>query len=148
MTMANIHHFKDFSIVNGDIRINVDMDRFSDQFNEAQLKLDSMVMTSMIRFMPFQDGTFINETKAQSASMAGTGLVCAGVPPQGRFLYEGKVMVGERTRSAWAELGEKKVVTNKNLTYSNGRQSHWFEAAEKADKEMWVRVTKKIAGGG
>ena len=146
--MANIHHFKGFSIVNGDIRINVDMDRLSDQFNEAQLKLDSMVMTSMIRFMPFQDGTFINETKAQSASMAGTGLVCAGVPPQGRFLYEGKVMVGERTRSAWAKLGEKKVVTNKNLTYSNGRQSHWFEAAEKADKEMWVRVTKKNAGGG
>lgn len=148
MTMAKIHHFKGFSISEGDIRINVDMDRLSDQFNKAQLELDSMVMTSMVRFMPFQDGTFINETKAQSAAMAGTGWVCAGVPPMGRFLYEGKVMVGERTRSAWAELYEKKVVTNKNLTYSNGRQSHWFEAAEKADKKNWIRTTKKIAGGG
>jgi hypothetical protein len=146
--MAKIHHFNGFSISEGDIRINVDLDRLSDQFNEAQLKLDSMVMASMVRFMPFQDGTFINETKAQSAAMAGTGVVCAGVPPQGRFLYEGKVMVGERTRSAWAEQGEKKVVTNKNLTYSNGRQSHWFEAAEKADKKKWIRATKKIAGGG
>lgn len=146
--MADIHHFKGFSIVQGDIDIHVKLNRFTDQFNEAQRRLDSMVMTSMVPYMPFLTGAFINETKAVSASMVGTGQVCAGVSPQGRFLYEGKVMVGEKSRSAWAKKAEKKVVVGKNLTYSNGRQSHWFEAAEKADKKMWIRVTKRTAGGG
>lgn len=146
--MAEIHHFKDFSIVRGDIDIHVKLSRFTDQFNEAQRGLDSMVMTSMVPYMPFLTGAFIDETKAVSASMVGTGQVCAGVSPQGRFLYEGKVMVGEKSRSAWAKKAEKKVVVGKNLTYSNGRQSHWFEAAEKADKKTWIRVTKRTAGGG
>lgn len=146
--MADIHHFKDFSIVRGDIDIHVKLSRFTDQFNEAQRELDSMVMTSMIPYMPFLTGAFINETKAQSAAMVGTGQVCAGVSPQGRYLYEGELMVGEKSRSAWAKKAEKKVVVGKNLTYSNGRQSHWFEAAEKADKKMWIRVTKRTAGGG
>lgn len=148
MTMAKIHHFNGFSIVNGDVNIRVDLDPLSDRFNRAQYQLDSMIMTSMEPFMPFQDGTFINETKAASAAMAGTGVVCGGVSPQGRFLYEGKAMVGEKSRSAWAKKGEKKVTTGNNLTYSNGRQSHWFDAAKRADKRMWVRETKKIAGGG
>lgn len=148
MTMAKIHHFDSFSIVNGDVNIRVNLDPLSDRFNRAQYQLDSMIMTSMEPFMPFQDGTFINETKAASAAMAGTGLVCGGVSPQGRFLYEGKAMVGEKSRSAWAKKGEKKVITGNNLTYSNGRQSHWFDAAKRADKSMWVRETKKIAGGG
>ena len=146
--MAKIHHFESFSIVRGDIDIHIDLSRFTDQFNAAQFELDSMVMTSMERFMPFQNGDFINETKAESASMAGTGQVCAGISPHGRFLYEGNAMIGEKTRSAWAKLGEEKVLSGKKLTYSNGRQSHWFEAAKKADKKRWVSVTKKNAGGG
>ncbi len=146
--MAKIHHFEDFSIVQADVDIRVNMDRFSDQFNKAQYQLDSMIMASMVPRMPFVTGTFINETKAKSAAMAGTGVVCAGVPPHGRFLYEGKAMVGEKSRSAWAKKGERKVVTGKNLTYSNGRESHWFEAAKKADKDSWIREVKKIAGGG
>lgn len=146
--MADIHHFKDFSIVRGDIEIHVKLSRFSAQFNEAQRELDSMVMTSMVSYMPFLTGAFINETKAVSAAMVGTGQVCAGVPSMGRFLYEGKVMVGEKSRSAWAKKAEKKVVVGKNLTYSNGRRSHWYEAAEKAHGDSWIRRTKKTAGGG
>lgn len=132
----------------GDIQIHLKLSRLTKQFNQAQHKLDSMVMTSMVPRMPFLTGSFINETRAKSAAMAGTGEVCAGISPSGRFLYEGKVMVGERSRSAWAKKGEKKVTTEKNLTYSNGRQSHWFEAAKNADEDSWIRVTKRIAGGG
>lgn len=146
--MANIHHFEGFSVVSGDVQIHLKLSRFSAQFNEAQHRLDSMVMTSMVPYMPFLTGSFINETKAESAAMAGTGKVCAGISPQGRFLYEGNVMVGEKSRSAWAKKGERKVTIGKNLTYSNGRRSHWYEAAEKADSDSWIRVTKKIAGGG
>ena len=158
--MADIHHFKGFSIVRGDIDIHVKLSRFSAQFNEAQRELDSMVMTSMEPYMPFLTESFINETKAVSASMVGTGQVCAGVPPTGRYLYEGKVMVDATTGkgpmkiSKYGETilrfrkGAKLKPTERNLTYSNSRRSHWYEAAEKAHGDSWIRRTKKIAGGG
>lgn len=158
--MANIHHFEGFSVVSGDVQIHLKLSRFSAQFNEAQHRLDSMVMTSMVPYMPFRDGDFIDRTKAESAAMAGTGKVCAGISPQGRLLYEGKVMVDATTGkgpmkiSKYGETifrfrkGAKLKATGRNLTYSNGRRSHWYEAAEKADSNSWIRVTKKTAGGG
>ena len=157
MIMAKIHHFENFSIVRGDVTIRLNLDRFSDQYNRAQFELDSMVMTSMIPYMPFNSGMFIDQTRAKSAAMAGSGKVCGGISPYGRFLYEGKTMVDEVTGSPWARAGAKKVLVSQysgktnareNLTYSNGRQSHWFEAAEKADKQNWIKTTKEIAGGG
>lgn len=129
-----------------------DLSRFENQYSKAQYKLDSMVMASMVPYMPMDTGTFINVTKAMSASIAGSGKVVAAAPPMGRFLYEGKVMLGERTHSAWAQKGEKKYVIERNLQYSKSAhpkaQSHWFEAAKKADGKKWVATTKKIAGGG
>ena len=161
MTMAKIHHFDSFSIVNGDVNIRVDLDPLSDRFNRAQYQLDSMIMTSMEPFMPKQDSTLIDETKAASAAMAGTGRVCAGVPPYGRFLYEGKGMVDEKTGSPWARQSAKKVLVSRyggktnakvNLSFSASKnpkaQPHWFDAAKEADGSDWVRMTKKIAGGG
>ena len=52
-----------------------------------------------------------------------------------RFQAEGKVMVGVKSRRAWAKRGEKKVVINKNLKYHSGklRGAHPFERM-KADK--------------
>lgn len=164
--MANkIHHFEGFSIVDGDIKVKLNMDRLSDQFNKAQYELDSAVMTSMVPFMPMQDGTFIQRTVAESASIAGTGEVVAGVPPQGRFLYEGKVMVDSQTGkgpmrflSKYGEetfrfrKGAKLKPTNRELRYSKSAhpkaQSHWFDAAKERDLNAWISKTKKIAGGG
>jgi hypothetical protein len=99
-------------------------------------------------YMPRRDGTFINTTKAMSAALAGTGKVIAAAPPYGRFLYEGKVMIGEKSRSPWAKKGEKKVVTDRKLTYSGGGQAHWLNAAKAADGDEWVNLVKKTAGGG
>lgn len=156
-----IYHFKGFSVVQGDVKIELSMDRFSKQFNKAQYALDSAVMTSMVPYMPHQDGTFINETRAQSASMAGSGLVIAGAAPQGRFLYEGKTMVDEKTGSPWARKGARKVLVSQysgktnakeNLVFSTKHntkaQAHWFDAAKEADGEKWVSTVKTIAGGG
>ena len=156
-----IHHFPEISIVKGDIRVNVKLDRFTKQYNKAQFELDSAVMTSMVPFMPMQDGSFINLTKAESAAVAGTGVVIAAAPPQGRFLYEGKTMVDEKTGSPWARKGARKVLVSQysgktnakeNLTYSKSAhpnaQSHWFDAAKKKDLDKWVARVKKTAGGG
>ena len=145
-------HFPSFSIVNGDVQIKVDLSRFERQFREAQYALDSAIMTSMVPFMPMETGNFIQRTRMISASMAGTGTVCAAAPPMGRFLYEGKVMVDELTGSAWARKGARKVVTDKALDFFKGANpqvtDHWFDAAKKADLKDWVSLVKKTAGGG
>lgn len=149
MARTRIHHFDGFSIKRAGIDIKLDMSRVEDNYNKAQYALDSAVMTSMVPFMPMQKGQFINITKTESASIAGTGEVVAAAAPKGRFLYEGKVMIGEKSQSPWAKKGEKKVVTDRNIRYSKtGAQSKWFDAAKKKDCDSWVDTVKNIAGGG
>ena len=141
--------FKDINITGTHVKVKIDMERFERQFQEAQYYLDSQVMTDMIPYMPRQTNAFINLTRARSAALAGSGVVVAGAPPMGRFLYEGKVMIDPVTGSAWAREGAKKVVTNKPLTYSNPQATpHWFDTAKNRHGKQWVDETKKIAGGG
>lgn len=142
-------HFPGFSIVSGDIKADVSLNRFEKQFQEAQFWLDGQVMNDMVPCMPHRDGIFINLTRLRSAALQGTGKVVAGAPPQGRFLYEGKVMVDPVTGSPWARKGAKKVVTERPLTYSNPKATpHWFDTAKDAHGKSWVKGVKRIAGGG
>ena len=132
--------------------MQIDLSRFEGQYSRAQYLLDSMVMDSMVPYMPMQTGTFINVTRGMSQAIAGSGKVVAAAPPMGRFLYEGDVMVGERTRSAFAAKAEKKVVIEKKLQYSRaahpGVTDHWFDTAKKYHGKVWIRKTKQTAGGG
>ena len=161
MARSKIKHFKGFSIVDGDIRVTLNMSRFERQFQRAQYQLDGAVMNSMVPFMPMVSGSFINATRAASAAVQGSGEVYAAYGPQGRFLYEGKTMVDEKTGSTWARRGAKKVLVSEfggktnakpDLTYTRQAhpkaQSHWFDAAKKADGKKWIRDVKKTAGGG
>lgn len=134
---------------NATIELDVDLSRFEKQYGKAQYALDSMVMTSMQPYMPRQTGTFINVTKAMSSAIAGSGTVVAAAPPMGRFLYEGKVMVDEQTGSPWARPGAKKVVTDRDLKYSNPKATpHWFDTAKDKHSKSWIKAVKNIAGGG
>lgn len=134
---------------NATIELEVDLSRFNKQYGKAQYVLDSAVMKDMVPYMPQQTGTFINVTKAMSASIAGSGTVVAAAPPMGRFLYEGKVMVDPQTGSPWARPGAKKVVTDRDLKYSNPKATpHWYDTAKKNHGKSWVNTVKKIAGGG
>ena len=131
------------------VKMEVNLSRYEKQYEKAQFALDSMVMTSMEPYMPMNTGMFRNVTKAMSASLAGSGKVVAAAPPMGRFLYEGKVMVDEQTGSPWARPGAKKIVTDRDLTYSNPRATpHWFDTAKEKHGKSWVNTVKKIAGGG
>lgn len=149
-------HFRKFSIVKGDIKIKLDLSRFSKQFQEAQRELDANVMSSMEPFMPHVNGDFINVTKAASNAIMGSGMVYAAFGPFGRFLYEGKVMVDEETGSPWARQYAKKIVTDRPLRYTGTKDKghhpdvtdHWFDAAKKKDLDSWVKQAKKTAGGG
>ena len=142
-------HFPGFSLVQGDIKVDVSLNRFEKQFQEAQYYLDSQIMNDMVPYMPHRDGNFVNVTRLQSAALAGSGKVVAAAPPMGRFLYEGKVMVDPVTGSPWARNGAKKVVTERPLTYSNPKATpHWFDTAKDAHGKAWVKGVKRIAGGG
>lgn len=141
--------FSNIKVRDGDMKIDVDMSRFEKQFQEAQFYLDKMVMTSMIPYMPRVTGTFINVTKAMSASIAGSGEVIAAAPPYGRFLYNGKVMVDSKTGSPWARPGAKKVVTDKDIKYTSPKATpKWFETAKHNHGDGWIRGIKRKAGGG
>lgn len=150
--MSNTKHFHSFSVVNGHVKVQVDLTRFDKQFQEAQFWLDGQVMNDMIPYMPFRDGIMVDTTRVRSASMQGTGKVCAGAPPYGRFLYEGKLMVDPETRSAWARPGAKKIVTDTPLKFDKtahpSATDHWFDAAKSAHGKQWVKGVKKRAGGG
>lgn len=154
-------HFPGFSLVQGDIRVNVKLNRFEKQFQEAQYYLDNEVMTSMVPFMPMRDGNFINETKLQSAALAGSGKVVAGVPPMGRYLYEGVVMVDKETGKGPFFIpgvgyryrkGAELIPTGRPLKYDKTKhpnvKDHWFDAAKQKDGDKWIKGVKKIAGGG
>lgn len=141
----------------GGISVEIDPTRTNRNLSNAQYKLDTAIMTSMKPYMPMDKGNFINSTSAMSAALAGTGQVVAGAPPQGRFLYEGNVMVDELTGSPWARKGAKKVlvsqysgktnVKNNRLQMSKAHNpdatDHWFNAAKKADLGKWVDVVKE-----
>ena len=134
---------------NYQVDMHIDLGRFEKQYHKAQYELDSTVMKDMVPYMPHDTGTFINVTKAMSAALAGTGKVVAAAPPMGRFLYEGKVMVDPVTNSPWARPGAKKVVTDRDLKYSNPKATpHWFDTAKEKHGKSWVKLVKKEAGGG
>lgn len=159
--MAKTTHFKGFSIIAGDLRVKLSLSRFDEQYKKAQYQLDGDVMNSMVPFMPMISGSFINTTRAASTAVQGSGQVYAAYGPQGRYLYEGKVMVDEVTGSPFARKGAKKVLVSQyagktaakeNIEYTHQAhpkaQDHWFDAAKAADGKKWVRRVKATAGGG
>lgn len=146
---SNIRHFPKFSVVQGDVEVKVDLSNFEKRYKEAQFWLDSQIMNDMKPYMPQQTNALINLTVAQSAALAGTGTVIAAAGPYGRFQYEGKVMVDPVTNSPLARKDATKVVTEKDLKYSNPKATpQWFDTAKKNHGKAWVEGVKKRAGGG
>lgn len=145
---SKIKHFSNISIVSADMEVFINMGRINANLDKAQWWLDTMVMTDMVPYMPHNTGTFVNVTRAQSAAIAGSGMVVAGAAPMGRFLYEGVVMVDPETNSPWARPGAKKIVTAQPLTYSNPKATpHWFDTAKEKHGKQWIAGVKAVAGG-
>lgn len=154
-------HFKGFSIIDADIKVQFNLSRFDKQFQRAQYELDGNVMNSMVPFMPMISGDFVDITRAASAAIQGIGKVYAAYGPAGLFLYQGKVMVSPVTGSTWAKKGEKKLLVSQYsgktkakeyLQYTKTAhpkaQAKWFDAAKKSDDKEWIKQVKKTAGGG
>lgn len=83
-------------------------------------------------YVPMQQGILKN------TRIIGTDSVTYN-SPYAKFQYYGKVMVGVKSRSAYAKKGERKVVTDKELQYNGApkRGKLW-------DKRMWKDKKSKI----
>lgn len=149
---------------NYEVNMHIDLGRFEKQYSKSQFLLDSQIMTDMVPYMPMQTGTFINVTRAASASIAGSGKVVAAVPPMGRYLYMGKVMVDSATGKGPMRIevspgeyifrfrkGAKLMATERDLQFSKAAnpkvQKQWFDVAKRAHGKDWVKQAKRIAGG-
>lgn len=152
MARSRMFHFPNISIVEADIKVNVNFDRFEKQFQDAQLWLDEQVWTGTKKYIPQRDGMLIDTTSVQNESLKGSGKVYAGYGPYARFLYMGKVMVDTETGSPWARPGAKKVVTDRDIQFSKEPNpfatDHWFDAAKDEFCDALVKGVKKRAGGG
>ena len=113
---------------------------------KVQQYVDNEVLRLSSPYVPHAHGDL--EESGRLATEIGSGEVNWNTP-YARYQYYGKLMVGEKTGSAWARSGEKKVVTSKNLTYQGGglRGAKWFERMKLDHKEEIVCGAAEIAGG-
>lgn len=120
------------------------MDEVKRQFaracGRAESVLAQQVMKDTIPFVPALTGSLTQRTR-----VVGNEVIYPG--PYARFLYYGKVMVDPATGSTYAQKGGTKMVTDRNLVFSNAMhpqaQSHWFEASKAQNLDKWVRVADK-----
>lgn len=141
--------FPDYHFDQDGVTIWVNMGRVNKNLARAQIWLEQQVMDDMLPVMPFRTGTFQQRTRMMNTTMLGSGQVLAAAPPYGRFLYGGKVMVDPVTGSPWAREGAKKVLTDRNLTFSRpGAVARWFEAVKPAQLPRWKSGVAKIMNGG
>lgn len=63
--------------------------------------------------------------------------------PYAHFQHEGRVMIGEHSHSPWARHGEKKIYTNRKLTYRMGG-AKWVERTSAERMDAWVNGAKKL----
>lgn len=80
-------------------------------------------------YIPMQQGTLKNTRIIDT----GTDMSITYQGPYARFLYYGRVMVGVRSGTPWAGLGERKRVTQKELTFHGAPQRGAFW-----DVRMWA----------
>lgn len=144
MIVSEMQHFPTFSYVSANFRVDLNLDRFSKQFAEAQQWLGDRVLEDCKAVMPH----FTGDLQQRSKTLNG-GRQVEFPGPYARFLYGGKVMVGEITGSPWARKGEKKLLTDRPLRFSNPQATdHWFDTAKARHGEYWIAGVKRIGGGG
>lgn len=155
--MSDMFHFPKFSYVGANFRVNLNLDRFSRQFAEAQQWLGDRVLEDCKAYMPHLTGGLQQRSHTEED---GKKVVFPG--PYGRFQYGGKVMVDSVTGKGPMKIttgpgesilrfreGAKLVPTDRPLKYSDPQATdHWFDTAKAQHGEYWIKVVKEKAGGG
>lgn len=114
--------------------------RLRDNVPKAEHIVAEQIRDDTEDYVPALTLSLSNRTQVRGNSVIYPG-------PYARYLYYGKVMVGEETGSAWAKKGETKVVTDKDLkiqqSVHKNAQSHWFEASKAQNLDKWIKTAQK-----
>ena len=115
-------------------------------FSDVQKFVDSESIRLMVPYTPMRNG--ILQKGAVLGTKIGSGEIHYTVP-YARYQYYGKLMVSSVTGSAFAKMGESKVLTEKDLVYNKARhplaQRLWFETMKHNHKEQILRGAAAIA---
>ena len=130
------------------VTYELDIDKAFKKLNlePGGLAIKTLVQTCMDLvepYTPFKVGTLIKT--AITAVDGDTGQL-KWIQPYSRYLYYGKLMVSPTTGSAWAEKGEKKILTNIDLTYNEApmRGAFWFDRMKNDRLEDILREVKRV----
>ena len=113
------------------------------KFAKCKRKLISQIIKDTTPYVPYQEGT-LYQSAITNQSRYKDKIVWNG--PYARFLYNGLVMIGVRSKSAWAKRGEVKQTIQKVLHYGKKHPLagyKWYERSKAHNKAKWVKLTKE-----
>lgn len=120
----------------------------TNRFTSAQKFVDSECIRLMVPYTPMLNGILMKS--AVLGTKIGSGEIVYQ-NPYSRYQYYGKLMVSSVTGSAYATMGEKKVLTDVDLVYSTFRHPlagpFWFERMKKEKLPQIIRGAAKYSGG-
>ena len=120
----------------------------TDRFTSAQKFVDSECIRLMVPYTPMLNGILMKSPVL--GTEIGSGHIYY-LNPYARYQYYGKLMVSSITGSAYASMGEKKVLTDINLTHQTSRHPqdgpYWFERMKSEKGAQILRGAAKHSGG-
>lgn len=128
------------------VKVDIDSRKIAMEYKMKQQKALRMLKSEIAKdtepYVPMRDG-MLRRSVTTSLRTNDPKLIWAR--PYAKFLYYGKVMIGRITKRAWARKGETKIVTGKDLTYSQpGTGPNWFNRSKKVNLQKWLKVARKV----
>nr|DAQ61755.1 MAG TPA: Minor capsid protein [Caudoviricetes sp.] len=122
--------------------VKFDIDKIKEELARRCTKAEHIVAIQIEKdtspYTPALTGSLNQRTR-----VVGNSVVYPG--PYARYLYYGKLMVDPDTGSPWAQPGTVKVLTDRDLVFTQSvhpqAQAHWFEASKAQNLDKWLRVT-------
>lgn len=90
--------------------------------------------------VPLRHG-FLRNSALRWASLANDLIVWD--TPYAHFQYIGKVMIGEHSHSPWARKGERKIYTDRDMTYRQGG-SRWIDKTISERMPAWQKLLANL----
>ena len=114
--------------------------KIADRCNKAAHIVALQMQKDTEPFVPMLTGSLNTRTEVD-----GNTIIYPG--PYARFLYYGKVMVDPETGSPFARAGAHKVLTNRDLVFTQDfhpqAQAFWCEASRAQNLDKWRRVAQR-----
>lgn len=111
---------------------------------KVQRYIDNEVIRLSEPYTPHLTGALKRSAKA--GTDIGSGEVVWN-SPYARFHYYGNVMISPSTGSTWAKKDEKKILTDRPLSYHGGGGKLWFERMKADHRDKILEGAAKKAGG-